>query len=170
MRILVVSDTHGRRERLRDVITRQGAYDALLFLGDGIRDVDEGTAGLVAVRGNCDGIFLGADLPQDRMLTLDGVKIFMTHGHAYSVKSGGERLLAHAYALGADIAVFGHTHEPLERYVPVGTSLPDGSLTERAMYLFNPGSLGAPREGKPTFGNIEIRNGRALLSHGEAER
>lgn len=166
MRIVVISDTHGRREAVREVIERQGAYDALLFLGDGLRDIDEGTAGLVAVRGNCDGFF-GADAPVEQLLTLDGVRIFMTHGHVYSVKSGTERLLSHAHALGADIAIFGHTHVPLERYVPAGTVLPDGMLTERATYLFNPGSLGAPRDGKPSFGVIEIRGGKSLLSHGE---
>ena len=166
MRIVVISDTHGRREAVREVIERQGAYDALLFLGDGLRDIDEGTAGLVAVRGNCDG-FSGVDAPIEQMLTLDGVRIFMTHGHAYSVKSETKRLLAHAYALGADIVIFGHTHVPMERYVPAGTPLPDGTLTDRAMYLFNLGSLGAPRDGKPSFGVIEIRGGKPLLSCGE---
>ncbi len=167
MRIVVISDTHGRREAVREVIERQGAYDALLFLGDGLRDIDEGTAGLVAVRGNCDGFFVGTDAPVEQLLTLDGVRIFMTHGHAYSVKSGTERLLSHAHALGADIAIFGHTHIPLERYVPAGTVLPDGTLTERATYLFNPGSLGAPSDGKPSFGVIEIRGGKPLMSCGE---
>ncbi len=123
MRLLLLSDTHGRRARVGEVLTRAKGYDALLFLGDGLRDFDENTLGLVCVRGNCDTFTLGADAPTERMFYADGKKLLLMHGHEWGVKSGIERALAHAYTLGADALLFGHTHTPLQRYFPVGSEL-----------------------------------------------
>ena len=39
MKILVFSDSHGKYERMADVISRS-KYDAVIFLGDGISDFD----------------------------------------------------------------------------------------------------------------------------------
>ena len=171
MKILVLSDTHGRKNRILDVLDIHPRYDALLFLGDGLRDLDtldEPVLGLAAVRGNCDGLSflgLGGGVPTERTLCLDGFKIFMTHGHAYSVKSGRERLLAHAAALDADIVLYGHTHVAEEKYYPEGSEI--GGLTlKKGIYLFNPGSLGEPRGAAPTYGLIQIKNGSVLFSHG----
>lgn len=164
MKIIVISDTHGRRDRVAEVLSRHARYDALLFLGDGLRDLDTSElCGLAAVRGNCD--LFSADALTERVLTLDGVKILMTHGHTYSVKSGTERLAAHAASLGADVALFGHTHIATEKYISDGTEL-CGTRLEKPLYLFNPGSLGEPRGALPSFGVIEIRRGKVLLSHG----
>ena len=171
MKLLVLSDTHGRKNRIRDVLGMHPRYDALLFLGDGLRDLDaldELPPGLCAVRGNCDGFCLvgtGGDTPTERMLCLDGFKIFMTHGHEYSVKSGRERLLAHAAELDADIVVYGHTHVAEEKYYPEGSEL-GGITLKKGVYLFNPGSLGEPRGAAPTYGLIQTQNGSVLLSHG----
>ncbi len=169
MRILVLSDTHGRRARIDEVLSRQRGYDALLFLGDGLRDFDtEKTAGLVSVRGNCDTFSLfgaSADAPSERMIDADGFKLLAMHGHEHGVKSGIERAVLYAYKRGADALLFGHTHLPLERYYPAGSEL-CGVVTDRAMYAFNPGSLGSPRAQEATFGVIEVRNGQMLFSHG----
>ena len=40
MRFLVVSDIHGRYERLAKLIDQQKGIDALIFLGDGRRDIE----------------------------------------------------------------------------------------------------------------------------------
>lgn len=166
MKIIVISDTHGRSDRVAEVLSRHSRYDALLFLGDGLRDLDtQSLGGLSAVRGNCDVFALGDGFPTERTLVLDGIKIFMTHGHAYSVKSGTERLAAHAASVGADIAMYGHTHVAREQYYPADSEL-CGVKTEKPLYVFNPGSLGEPRGSEPSFGVIEIRHGQPLLSHG----
>lgn len=160
MKLIVISDTHGRADAyIERVLRLHEDRDAVLFLGDGIRDflgLDIGN--LFAVRGNCD-IYCPDDVPTERLLTFDGVRILMMHGHTHSVKSGTARLLAYARARGADVVLYGHTHEPIERYVR-------DSDEERGIYLFNPGSLGEPRGNAPSYGVIEIKKGQLLLSLG----
>ena len=158
MKLIVISDTHGRADAyIERVLRLHPDRDAVLFLGDGIRDflgLDIGN--LFAVRGNCD-VYCPDDVPTERLLTFDGVRILMMHGHTHSVKSGTARLLAYARARGADVVLYGHTHEPIERYVR-------DSDEERGIYLFNPGSLGEPRGNASSYGVIEIKKGHLLLS------
>ena len=72
-------------------------------------------------------------------------RIFVTHGHAYGVKSGLGRLIDKAESVGADIALYGHSHIPDLTYM-------------RGISAFNPGSISMPRqEGRRcTYGTIEI--------------
>ena len=56
----------------------------------------------------------------------------------------------------ADILLFGHTHTPLEKYIPTD---------EGGFYLFNPGSIGAGYGGA-SYGVINITDKGILLSHG----
>ena len=67
----------------------------------------------LAVRGNCD---FGSDLPLTGEFTAQGVKIFYTHGHYYGVKSGLYTLACAARERGAQVALYGHTHNALEDY------------------------------------------------------
>ncbi len=170
MRIVVISDTHGKSSRIDEVMARQNGYDMLLFLGDGLRDFfGKEHFGAICVRGNCDSFFaegLGACVPAERMLDADGFKILMMHGHEWGVKASYERAAAHAVSMGADALLFGHTHKAMEKYYPAGSEF-CGTASEKPLYIFNPGSLGCSREGKPTFGTIEIKNGQLLLSIGE---
>lgn len=57
----------------------------------------------------------------------------------------------------ADLVLFGHTHIPLERYIPTE----DGGF-----YIFNPGSIGRSFDGKSSYGIINITDKGILLSHG----
>ncbi len=164
----MLSDTHGRKERVCEVLLRARGYDALIFLGDGLRDFDSGVQGLVCVRGNCDALTFGVltDAPNERIFCADGIKLLLMHGHEWGVKSGVERALAHAYNIGADALLFGHTHMPMQRYYPAGSEL-CGIVTERPLYAFNPGSLGAARAEDASFGTVEARGGQILFSHGK---
>ena len=38
MNILIVSDTHGNKRAMREAIFRQGPFDCLIHLGDGVKD------------------------------------------------------------------------------------------------------------------------------------
>ena len=142
MDIVIASDTHGRVERLAEVLRRTRA-DVLLFLGDGLRDlavVDEGVT-VRAVRGNCDW-FSMADAPDLRLEIFGGVRILMMHGHRYGVKGGLDAALAVAVENGADVLLYGHTHVPFEKTFPVGMPLSSGCTLQKPLLVVCPGSLG----------------------------
>jgi putative phosphoesterase len=130
MRILACSDSHGRRDRLIMALERQPGAGILVFLGDGAADADfflrEPGRQAYLVRGNCDGVSCGYPLWQE--FTVLGKKILCTHGHASQLKFGLEGLQRAGRERGADLVLFGHTHEPLIFY-------------EDGLTLFNPGSI-----------------------------
>lgn len=110
-----------------------GRPDLILHLGDGGRDLDGIRSRfpgikLEAVCGNCD---LSSGLPEVLDLTVCGVRLFLTHGHLYGVKSNLNRLLYAAEERGAQAVLFGHTHRALVTEA--------GGLT-----VINPGSCGYP--------------------------
>lgn len=145
MRIIVVSDSHGRRGALFDAISAQPTARACIFLGDGERDLDDigccfPTLDIYAVAGNCD---MASQNPALRLLELGGKRIYVTHGHNQFVKYGLQNLIDAAKSSGADVAIFGHTHQPLTQYI-------DG------LYLLNPGSVGGVHTHKSTYGIIDI--------------
>ena len=87
-KLIVVSDSHGNRDGLRAVLNAHRDADALIFLGDGLNDLTavrrSGPCPLVyEVRGNCD---YDRTVPSERLVSLGGLLIFMTHGNGYEVK------------------------------------------------------------------------------------
>lgn len=152
MRALVVSDIHGRSNRLREVLTMHPEANYLLFLGDGVRDVEKciddfPNVTCYMVRGNCDSAMLDA-VPQIRCETIGGKHVLMTHGHMQQVKFGEEKVLNAAGVFGADILLYGHTHRPVDRYFD-------------DLYVLNPGSLGYDG----TYGIIDITQSGAVLTN-----
>ena len=129
MRILVCSDSHGRWHRLVLALEQQPGAEILVFLGDGAADAGffakEPGKRAVLVRGNCDG---GCGWPLWEAFAVLGKRILCTHGHAAQVKWGLDGLLRAGRDHGADLVLFGHTHEPLVHY-------------EDGVTLFNPGSI-----------------------------
>lgn len=143
MRILVVSDVHGREDLFREAIEAQPTANTVLFLGDGIRQAEAmeeryPDRTFYLVPGNCD----FSTLPKVRQETLGGKRFYFTHGHIHDVKYGLYRIDAAAREALADIVLFGHTHVPYEEYA-------DG------LYLFNPGSLCYGH----TYGYVDIYAG-----------
>jgi putative phosphoesterase len=115
MKICICSDSHGNAAGLARMLACERP-DALLFMGDGLRDVDtlslpEGLH-LAAVAGNCD---LAPDAPLFQVIRLAGHTFYMTHGHRDGVKWGLGRLAKAARAAGADVALYGHTHTANEK-------------------------------------------------------
>ncbi len=161
-KLLILSDIHGNVRRAAAVVAAHTDCTACLFLGDGVRHIEylRGLAphmAFVAVRGNCD-TFLDGDCPDETVFAVEGHNILLCHGHRYHVKSGTGALLAAARRAGADIALFGHTHLPHEEYDSAS-----------GIYLFNPGSIGEPRAGKPSYGILSLAGKNVLFSRGEAE-
>jgi len=148
MRILVASDTHGRWGRLSQAVLSQPKAEVVIHLGDGENDLENvrfefPEKMMTGVAGNCDYM---SKLNGFDTITIEGKKIFFTHGHRYDVKYGYGRVIEAARRMGADICLFGHTHIPVAEYH-------DG------LYIMNPGSLGEPRSGVPTYGIIDIVQG-----------
>ena len=101
MEILVFSDSHGREGKIREAIERQiKKPDAIIFLGDGLRDMDRiETDGIptLCVCGNCDvGSMFSGGVPEQRCVILGDKRIFFTHGHRYCVKNTLIPLLSEA--------------------------------------------------------------------------
>ena len=140
--------------------------DGVLFLGDGLDEVEElslttGTPPIFAVRGNCDSEFSPLRRPREEelLLTFSGHRLLLLHGHTVSVKLSEGGLAARARAYGADIVLYGHTHIPKESYRSASEGGP--------LWLFNPGSLGRPQDLRPSFGRLTLDDrGNVLLSHG----
>ena len=144
MRVLVVSDIHGRASRLHQAIEQQPTARHVIFLGDGLRQVEDVVdlhpdRVFYTVPGNCD---FGAGGIPVRQETLGGKRFYFTHGHLHDVKYTLYRLDLAAREAGADIALFGHTHVPYREYA-------DG------LHLLNPGSLGYGG----TYGYVDIEGG-----------
>lgn len=146
VRIIVMSDSHGSLAQTQKIINANRDADMFIHLGDGERelaslriiypDID-----LRSVCGNCD---FTRESPVFLIVEAGKNRIFCTHGHRYSVKSGTELLRSIARDNNCNAALFGHTHE---RYI----SCEDG------IDIMNPGSCSCPRDGnKPSYGYIDV--------------
>lgn len=146
VRVGVISDTHGQlRPEVFDVFRD---VDHLLHAGDvGNPEIltDLGALAPVdAVHGNMDRWSVRERTEATVERTLAGVRIAMTHGH-----------LTEAYDQlperfpGAEVVVYGHTHQPAERRV--GATL-----------LLNPGSAGPRRPGKPVTVALLVLEGGSV--------
>ena len=167
MELLIFSDSHGNINAMKRALERQiKRPDAVCFLGDGLSDAEslEGNGRILwhCVRGNCDWGVLGDGYPTDRILELEGHRLLLTHGHFYGVKEGCARLLMHALEIGADIVLYGHTHEPMLCTLPAGEEA-FGIRLPKTIYLFNPGSIGRHAG---SFGTLLLREQDVLFSHG----
>ena len=126
MRILVLSDSHGCVDPMQQCVELVQPQ-AILHLGDCARDADRlgrlyPRIPLLGVPGNCD-----------------------YGSHTRHVKSGPMAAIYAARECGADILLFGHTHQP---------------LVDRSgdFWVMNPGCIGpSPRR---TYGVITLEDGR----------
>lgn len=150
MKLLVFSDTHGRINECAEIIKDAGSISGVIHAGDMIADAEDLSClfeniPFYAVRGNNDFFSSGND---ELVVSLGGKKLFIAHGHNYGVKYGTSRLAERAKGLGADIAVFGHTHKCC-------------NVCSGGLQLLNPGTMGYyPR----THGVITIE-GNEIKTH-----
>ena len=144
-KILVFSDTHGYTDKCIEAINSNTDADMILHAGDCVEDAENLSyifpkIKFEYVRGNND---LFSNAADEKIINAAGKKIFLTHGHEYGVKYSMKALYSRAVNLNADIAVFGHTHEPF---------LND---TNKAV-IFNPGACGMVRS---SYGIVTIESG-----------
>lgn len=164
MTLLIVSDSHGNCERLTNLFELHKNADALIYLGDGLTDLDRAGVSnypftVFAVKGNCDsgrGSLTAMRAKDEMTFTFDGIKFLAMHGHTKNVKYNMTNAIYAAEQNEADVLLFGHTHEPIGTYVPEK----EYNLN-KPLYIFNPGSVSSY-----SYGLCEIRNGQFLFSHG----
>lgn len=130
MRILVVSDTHGDYLSFKTAVETQRSADVIIHCGDSQGEIDDiklqfPNKAIIAVKGNCD---FSSSLPTVETITIENKKLFITHGHLYNAKYTLYNLCCAAREAGADILLFGHTHNALTEY-------------DDGLYIVNPGSL-----------------------------
>lgn len=152
MKILVMSDSHGRIGRLKDIISDNKDARSIIFLGDGEREFDLAAtemnlrehAQVVQVCGNCD------RMSQEEVTVvreIEGVKFYITHGYEQNVKYGLEKLYYAACEAGCKVALFGHTHR-------------QHLSEEDDIAFFNPGSV---ENGE--YGIIKIEGKEIAFEH-----
>ena len=141
MKILLISDSHGKKEYIEQLVQCNN-YQYIFFAGDGIRDlgVDIYDPKFVYVRGNCD--FFAINEPITQTIFVDNLKILITHGDYYNVKYGLEKLQLFAIKNNYNLICFGHTHKKM-------------FLEQDGKIFINAGSL---KNGD--FAEIKIENGK----------
>lgn len=160
MRILVLSDSHAGLSFMRFAIDKVKPQH-IIHLGD---HFDDGAAMAQAyphirfhqVPGNCDRYRCDPWQAEVLSYPIEGVKIFMTHGHRQAVKTGTHRLLADARASKADAVLYGHTHRA-ECY-----------REDDGLWVMNPGACGSY---SGSVGVMDVADGKisacAILTQAE---
>ena len=149
MVILVMSDSHSGLRFMRDCVEAIRP-NHVVHLGDLYEDGEVIAKENPCIRfhrvpGNCDRYHGTEGAPAVLCYPIDGVKLFMTHGHLHGVKSGLTRLLAEARQKDVQAVLFGHTHDPLCYQEADG------------LWVLNPGSC---RSDHGTVGVIETKQGK----------
>lgn len=151
MRILVLSDSHSAISYMR-ICVDAVKPDMIIHLGDFVRDgqalsEEYPNIPFIQLPGNCDMYRLDQDMPEILIPSIDGVKMYMTHGHRHGVKTFLGKLIRDARANKAQIALYGHTH------IAYCEQEKDG------LWVMNPGSCGYYGG---SVGLIETDSGRIL--------
>ncbi len=142
-KLLVLSDTHGQIDNIRQISHLFDRCDYVFHLGDYYVDMNAFTDligdKLYRVKGNCD--FGGEPI----FLTIDGVKIMAVHGNKYHVKSSLTALSIKAREENCQLVLFGHTH-----YAEV--------IEYNGVTFVNPGNMTAFSH--PTYAIVDVTNGK----------
>ncbi|MEQ6375739.1 metallophosphoesterase [Bacillaceae bacterium S4-13-56] len=126
---LVMSDTHGLTNEI-EKIKKRHSFDFLIHCGDSELDFrSKEMEGFLKVRGNCD---FDSNYPNEVIEEVDGLKLFVTHGHLFNIKSSPLALSYRGDEVQAKLICFGHTHI-------AGSEWIDGKV------FLNPGSVRLPR-------------------------
>lgn len=146
MKLFVISDTHGHIERAIKLLPYLPDLDAIVHLGDFLRDAQQlqkyTDVKVFAVGGNCDGVT--SKLEAIKIIESPYGPLLLTHGHLHGAKKGIDRLLYQAGECNAKAVLFGHTHTPFYGVF-------DG------ISLINPGSLSFPdRQSQGSYAILNI--------------
>jgi len=156
LEVIIVSDNHEAKEGLQDVLHQHPNADYYFHCGDSNLSSDlDLMKPFITVSGNTDYDY---DYHDNEWCVLSsGDRIWMTHGHAYSVNRSTEGLVESAIpdaelvipikyrTARTSIILYGHTH------------LVDVKM-EKGLLIINPGSIALPRGGTfiRSYARLEI--------------
>ena len=158
MKLVILSDTHGSTQAVERVFSEQPDAALYLHAGDVLGDAEylatlvgaELNAGaedekaaprVIGVPGNTD--WPDGNQPLARIVCAAGHRILLAHGHSFGVQYTTKFFADAAAESNCDIAVYGHTHIKVNQQGPEG------------IWLFNPGSVGIPKDGTHSYGLYE---------------
>ncbi|MBQ7118244.1 MAG: YfcE family phosphodiesterase [Clostridia bacterium] len=132
MKIIVYSDSHGCRHKIRNMLEREKDADYCFFLGDGITEACDEAEKYphikhIMVKGNCDYYSQQSTVAYKY---IDGLTFVACHGHEFNVKRWLTDLTEHTRSVRGNIALYGHTH--------IQNTYNDGAS---GIFHLNPGSL-----------------------------
>lgn len=150
-KILVMSDSHASLSLMR-LALKAVRPDAVVHLGDYYDDgqvmaEENSHIPFHQVPGNCDRYRCPDWDVQLKCYDVCGVRLFMTHGHNHGVKLSRHRLILEARKMGAQAALYGHTHAA-------------DCYQEDGMWVLNPGTCGSSGG---SVGVIETDGGMILI-------
>lgn len=128
--ILIISDSHGLTREM-DQIKKRHEPDVIFHCGDSELESNHSSIqGMHIVKGNCD---FGADMPEEKEVTVQGIRFLLTHGHLYQVGRDLTTLSYLASQRNAQVVCYGHTHMA-------------GAVLENGQVFINPGSIYTSRD------------------------
>lgn len=133
MKILVLSDSHGDVDTMREVVKAEGP-ELIMHLGDHARDAAAlrqafASVEMLHVIGNTDGRDEGPEMATEQIM---GHKMLLTHGHLLGLNRDRievEPLFFRCAEAGAKILLFGHAHRAF-------------AYCREGIWLLNPGRIG----------------------------
>lgn len=150
--LVVLSDTHGNKKGVEDLLPVIVENDYVVHLGDGLTELsmilEKKEKGVHFCAGNCD--FYGG-MPQEGVLEIEDCKIFYCHGHRYGVKTSLERLAQRAKTQNCQVALYGHTHTARVDEI-------------EGVTLVCPGSLRAPKDKGGSYAYVVIVGKKATVA------
>lgn len=134
MKVVVFSDSHGRKELVDRMLSKEPDCKEVVFLGDGMKDIEWVTEfypekKFTCVKGNNDWYF---NVNKEAYKYFDGVTVFACHGDLYNVRTTLSELYKKAYSVNAGLALYGHTHvaKQTKDYSTGVTALNPGALCD----------------------------------------
>lgn len=140
MKIGIISDSHNDLSAIDNAICLAPDVACWFHAGDSISDAEYlmnvAQKQVFAVPGNIDWF---STAHKEVLVEIAGIKVLITHGHQYNVKSTRQYLYEHSLKTDANLIIYGHTHIGKQEII-------------EHKYLVNPGSVSEPRDGlKPSF-------------------
>lgn len=148
-KVLIVSDIHGHRETLDEIIKLE-TPDLILSAGDNLLSPEYlMTLPILFVKGNND--WFG---PEKLIITINDIRIGMIHGHKQFSMFHWDRKLANAFENEhVDLIIYGHSHKNTFNQL-------------EKPWILNPGSISYPRnkEYAKTYAILEFaRNNKISI-------